>query len=243
MGRVGWLRCVSSLAAWPAVPPPALLVRAPPRVRVGRRLPQGDRHGTEGRRAGAGPLRDPRATVPQRRAAERRPDPVCPAARSTRSAGSWPAAGCGLAHLVGGTARRVGQGARDECGPARPGAPPRRVRPAADRARAARRRRRPGGTWPDRSAPPPGAVTVGAAGSLAWAAPFLLAAWAWRVLRHPDRNAPGGRLFIGWVAVVLGVLGFVHVLHGDPAAGGGARRCAPPAAGSAGSPLPRSSRA
>jgi S-DNA-T family DNA segregation ATPase FtsK/SpoIIIE len=59
-------------------------------------------------------------------------------------------------------------------------------------------------------------VTLGAAGSMAWAVPFLLAAWAWRVLRHPDRNAPGGRLVIGWAAVILGVLGVIHVLHGTP---------------------------
>ena len=41
-------------------------------------------------------------------------------------------------------------------------------------------------------------------GRLAWAIPFLLLAWAWRVMRHPDRNAPGGRLVIGWGAILLG---------------------------------------
>ena len=75
------------------------------------------------------------------------------------------------------------------------------------------------GTWWHLSGPVGSAVRVvaqGAFGSLAWAIPFLLLAWAWRVMRHPDRNAPGGRLVIGWGAILLGVLGVVHVAHGTP---------------------------
>jgi DNA segregation ATPase FtsK/SpoIIIE, S-DNA-T family len=116
---------------------------------------------------------------------------------------------------VGGATRRVGKGARDTAG---------QLDPA---------HRRDGfglllvgasvlvaaATW-WRLTGPVGAfarsVTLGATGSMAWSVPFLLAAWAWRVLRHPDRNAPGGRLFVGWAAVVLGVLGVIHVLHGTP---------------------------
>jgi len=45
---------------------------------------------------------------------------------------------------------------------------------------------------------------------------LLLLGWSWRVLRHPDRNAPAGRLAVGWIAVLLGVLGLVHVAHGTP---------------------------
>ncbi len=60
------------------------------------------------------------------------------------------------------------------------------------------------------------AVVVGAAGTLAWAVPFLLGAAAWRVLRHPDRNAPAGRILIGSAAMLLGVLGLVHVAQGTP---------------------------
>ncbi len=66
------------------------------------------------------------------------------------------------------------------------------------------------------------AVAQGAFGSLAWSVPFLLAAWAWRVLRHPERNAPGGRVVVGWTAVLLGVLGVVHVAHGTPQPGSAA---------------------
>jgi DNA segregation ATPase FtsK/SpoIIIE, S-DNA-T family len=121
----------------------------------------------------------------------------------------------GIAHLVGGTTRRVGRSARVSAG---------QLDPA---------HRRDGfglllialcllvaaSTWWRLTGPVGGgvrSVTLGATGSMGWAVPFLLAAWAWRVLRHPDRNAPGGRLIIGWAAVVLGVLGFIHVLHGTP---------------------------
>jgi DNA segregation ATPase FtsK/SpoIIIE, S-DNA-T family len=56
----------------------------------------------------------------------------------------------------------------------------------------------------------------GSVGSLAWAIPVLLLLVAWRTLRHPDRNGPGGRQFIGWVAILAGVLGLVHIQHGIP---------------------------
>jgi S-DNA-T family DNA segregation ATPase FtsK/SpoIIIE len=58
-------------------------------------------------------------------------------------------------------------------------------------------------------------------GSLAWAIPLLLLLVAWRTLRHPDRNGPGGRQFIGWVSVLGGVLGLVHIQHGIPRPGDG----------------------
>ena len=36
------------------------------------------------------------------------------------------------------------------------------------------------------------------------------------MLRHPAHNAPLGRLVIGWLAIVLGLAGMVHVTHGTP---------------------------
>ena len=57
------------------------------------------------------------------------------------------------------------------------------------------------GTWWHLAGPVGASVRGGrrgAFGSLAWTIPFLLCAWAWRVLRHPDRNAPAGRMVIGW---------------------------------------------
>ena len=53
-------------------------------------------------------------------------------------------------------------------------------------------------------------------GSFAYAVPVIAAAMAWRTLRHPDRNGPGGRQAIGWTVTLLGVLGLIHVAHGVP---------------------------
>jgi DNA segregation ATPase FtsK/SpoIIIE, S-DNA-T family len=53
-------------------------------------------------------------------------------------------------------------------------------------------------------------------GTLAWAAPILLALLAWRFLRHPDRNADTARMVIGWIALLVGVLGLVHIASGTP---------------------------
>jgi len=58
-------------------------------------------------------------------------------------------------------------------------------------------------------------------GSLAWAIPVMLAMLAWRLLRHPDESEDTGRMSIGWSALLLGVLGIVHVAHGTPYPAGG----------------------
>jgi DNA segregation ATPase FtsK/SpoIIIE, S-DNA-T family len=59
-------------------------------------------------------------------------------------------------------------------------------------------------------------VFDGGFGSLAWAAPLLVALLAWRYLRHPDRNAETARAAIGWTALLLGVLGMIHIAKGTP---------------------------
>ena len=68
----------------------------------------------------------------------------------------------------------------------------------------------------------------GGFGSMAWVLPVLLALLAWRYLRHPDRNAETGRIVIGGLALIVGVLGLVHIAHGtpSPADGAGAIRAA-----------------
>ncbi|MFL6181541.1 MAG: DNA translocase FtsK [Actinomycetes bacterium] len=60
------------------------------------------------------------------------------------------------------------------------------------------------------------AVVIGAAGRLAWAVPVLLVGLSWWVLRHPAGHAPTGRIVIGWVACIGGVLGIAHALAGTP---------------------------
>jgi S-DNA-T family DNA segregation ATPase FtsK/SpoIIIE len=60
------------------------------------------------------------------------------------------------------------------------------------------------------------AAVHGVFGSLAWALPLLLGLLAWRYLRHPDQNADTGRMVIGWAALMIGVLGVIHVANGTP---------------------------
>lgn len=59
-------------------------------------------------------------------------------------------------------------------------------------------------------------------GSLAWLAPLLLLALAWRFLRHPDQNGATGRLAIGSIAIVISVLGLWHLTQGAPTPSNGA---------------------
>ena len=66
------------------------------------------------------------------------------------------------------------------------------------------------------------AFVRGAFGSVSPLVPLLLALLAWRLLRHPDRNGETGRLVIGWTALLVGVLGMVHVAHGSPMPAAGA---------------------
>jgi S-DNA-T family DNA segregation ATPase FtsK/SpoIIIE len=44
----------------------------------------------------------------------------------------------------------------------------------------------------------------------------LLLLMAWRTLRRPDRNGPAGRQFVGWTAVLFGLLGLVNIARGLP---------------------------
>ncbi len=62
----------------------------------------------------------------------------------------------------------------------------------------------------------------GAAGSAAWLTPLLAGLVSWRYLRHPERNSQAGRQVIGWGALVIGVLGLVHIANGSPSPSDGA---------------------
>ncbi|XVQ13343.1 DNA translocase FtsK 4TM domain-containing protein [Spirillospora sp. CA-255316] len=71
---------------------------------------------------------------------------------------------------------------------------------------------------------PEGVVTIaleqvvrGGIGMLAMALPVLLAVLAWRTLRHPEHNDDTGRIVIGMTALIVGVLGIVHIAAGVPA--------------------------
>jgi S-DNA-T family DNA segregation ATPase FtsK/SpoIIIE len=66
------------------------------------------------------------------------------------------------------------------------------------------------------------ALLRGALGEVAWVVPILLALLGWRFLRHPDRNAETGRMIIGWLALMIGVVGLVHIANGTPQPDAGA---------------------
>jgi S-DNA-T family DNA segregation ATPase FtsK/SpoIIIE len=117
----------------------------------------------------------------------------------------------GVAHVVGGVIRQIGKGAsdldpahrRDGVGLAIIGLA---IVVAAD-------------AWarlPGAVGRAVTAVVAGAVGSLDWVVPLLLLALAIRVMRHPDQRDATGRLVIGWLALLIGVLGIVHVAHGTP---------------------------
>jgi len=66
------------------------------------------------------------------------------------------------------------------------------------------------------------AAIRGTFGSMSWTLPILLGLLAWRFLRHPDRNSDTGRVVIGWTALLVGVLGLVHIANGTPQPSDGA---------------------
>jgi S-DNA-T family DNA segregation ATPase FtsK/SpoIIIE len=120
----------------------------------------------------------------------------------------------GIAHLLGGLVRGIGNGARDlDPEHRRDGAGLFLIGLAVVVAAA---------IWWDL----PGAVgngirTVvgGSVGMLGWAVPLMLLFIGLRTLRHPDHNGPAGRQVIGWTAVSLGILGLVHIANGLPRPG------------------------
>ncbi|MEU0967170.1 DNA translocase FtsK [Streptomyces sp. NPDC005917] len=118
----------------------------------------------------------------------------------------------GLAHAVGAVFRGIGQGARN-------------LDPA---------HRKDGiallllgialivaaGTWADLRGPVGDLVEIlvtGAFGRLDLLVPILLAAIAVRFMRHPEQPEANGRIVIGLSALIIGVLGQVHIACGSPA--------------------------
>ncbi|MCH0561943.1 MULTISPECIES: DNA translocase FtsK [unclassified Streptomyces] len=118
----------------------------------------------------------------------------------------------GLAHAVGAVFRGIGQGAKN-------------LDPA---------HRKDGvallllglalvvaaGTWADLRGPVGGLVEIlvtGAFGRLDLLVPVVLAAIAVRFIRHPEKPEANGRIVIGLSALLVGVLGQVHIACGSPA--------------------------
>ncbi|MFG3718147.1 DNA translocase FtsK [Streptomyces massasporeus] len=80
------------------------------------------------------------------------------------------------------------------------------------------------GTWADLKGPVGDLVEIlvtGAFGRLDLLVPILLAVIAVRFIRHPEKPEANGRIVIGLSALVVGVLGQVHIACGSPARGDG----------------------
>ncbi|MFJ8545674.1 DNA translocase FtsK [Streptomyces sp. NPDC093586] len=80
------------------------------------------------------------------------------------------------------------------------------------------------GTWADLKGPVGDLVEIlvtGAFGRLDLLVPILLGAIAVRLIRHPEKPEANGRIVIGLSALVVGVLGQVHIACGSPVRGAG----------------------
>ncbi|MEU6144741.1 DNA translocase FtsK [Streptomyces sp. NPDC047081] len=80
------------------------------------------------------------------------------------------------------------------------------------------------GTWADLRGPVGDLVEIlvtGSFGRLDLLVPILLAVIAVRFIRHPEKPEANGRIVIGLSALVIGVLGQVHIACGSPARGDG----------------------
>lgn len=184
--------------------------------------------GSQGTAAGAAKGRPGRTTAPAKKTAPARKPPAkkavaakrapvkktAPKAAPSPTGGVvWLVRGCwlGLAHLVGKAFRGIGRGAKN-------------LDPA---------HRKDGlallllalalivaaGTWSNLSGPVGDLVTMlvtGAFGRLDLLVPILLGVMAVRFIRHPDQSDANGRIGIGLSALVIGVLGLVHIACGAP---------------------------
>jgi DNA segregation ATPase FtsK/SpoIIIE, S-DNA-T family len=65
-------------------------------------------------------------------------------------------------------------------------------------------------------------LTSGFLGDGAFLVPVLLALLGWRFMRHPELNAETPRVVIGWVALLIGVLGLFSIAKGTPSPSHGA---------------------
>jgi S-DNA-T family DNA segregation ATPase FtsK/SpoIIIE len=81
------------------------------------------------------------------------------------------------------------------------------------------------GTWSDLHGPVGSLVTLlvtGAFGRLDLLVPFLIGWIAVRLMRHPEQSEANGRIVIGLSALVIGMLGLIHVFCGAPSRADGA---------------------
>ncbi|MFJ8212893.1 DNA translocase FtsK [Streptomyces sp. NPDC096033] len=125
----------------------------------------------------------------------------------------WLVRGCwvGLAHLVGKAFRGIGRGAKN--------LDPAHRKDGVALLLLALALIVAAGTWSNLSGPVGDLVTMlvtGAFGRLDLLVPILLGVMAVRFIRHPEQSDANGRIGIGLSALVIGVLGLVHIACGAP---------------------------
>jgi S-DNA-T family DNA segregation ATPase FtsK/SpoIIIE len=162
----------------------------------------------------APPRKAPARKAPARKAAARKPAPApSPTSGVYRLVRAlW----LGLAHAVGAVFRGIGQGAKN-LDPAHRKDGVALLLLAIALIVAA-------GTWADLKGPVGDLVEIlvtGAFGRLDLLVPILVAVIAVRFIRHPEKPEANGRIVIGLSALVVGVLGQVHIACGSPARSAG----------------------
>jgi len=157
---------------------------------------------TKARQAKAQAARSPRKRPPRR-------NPIVALFRGIGLvlAGIW----LGAAHVVGGVVRGFGNSAR--------GLDPVHRRDGLGLSLLGLAVILASAIWTQDTGRVPETVATGAEGTfglVSWAVPLLVAALGIRFLRHPDQIAETGRMVIGWTALLLGVVGLIHVYAGTP---------------------------
>ncbi|MFE5870190.1 DNA translocase FtsK [Streptomyces roseifaciens] len=166
------------------------------------------------RPAGRAPAKKapPRKAPAKKAAAKRAPK------RAPAPAGGVRRVGRGVAHGVGALFRGVGRGAR--------GLDPAHRKDGVALLLLGLALIVAAGTWSSLEGPVGDLVTMlvtGAFGRLDLVVPILLGIIAVRLFRHPERPEANGRIVIGLSALVVGVLGQVHVACGSPGRGDGSQ--------------------
>ncbi|MGW7100911.1 DNA translocase FtsK [Streptomyces sp. NPDC054838] len=183
--------------------------------------------------AGAAKSRTGRTTAPAKKAVPTRRPPAKKAAAARRApvkkAPAKPAPSptggvvrlvrlvwLGIAHAVGSVFRSVGRGAKN--------LDPAHRKDGVALLLLALALIVAAGTWSNLSGPVGDLVTMlvtGAFGRLDLLVPILLGVMAVRFIRHPEQTDANGRIGIGLSALVIGVLGLVHIACGAPGRGEG----------------------
>ncbi|MFE9932057.1 DNA translocase FtsK [Streptomyces sp. NPDC005533] len=178
--------------------------------------------------AGTAKGRTGRTTAPAKKAAPGRKPPAkkaaatkrAPAKRAAAKPAPSPTGGVvrlvravwlGCAHAVGAVFRGIGQGARN--------LDPAHRKDGVALLLLALALIVAAGTWSNLSGPVGDLVTMlvtGAFGRLDLLVPVLLGVMAVRFIRHPEQTDANGRIGIGLSALVIGVLGLVHIACGAP---------------------------